>query len=40
MVVNVNKVVRYALIATWPIWLPILMLMLWLIQQVDRAVNR
>jgi len=34
-----NKIVRYALIATWPVWLPILMVMLGLIQKVDQAVN-
>jgi len=32
-----NKIVRYALIATWPIWLPVLIVMLGLIQKVDRA---
>jgi len=35
-----NRAVRYALIATWPIWVPILIIMLGLIQKVDRAVNR
>jgi len=34
-----NKVVRYVLIATWYIWVPILMFMLGLIQKVDRALN-
>jgi len=29
-----NKVIRYALIATWYIWVPILILMLGLIQKV------
>jgi len=32
-----NKVVRYALIATWPIWVPILIVMLGLIQKIDQA---
>jgi len=35
-----NKVARYVLIATWPVWAPILIVMLGLIQKVDQAVNR
>jgi len=35
-----NKVVRYILIATWPLWVPVLIVMLGLIQKVDQAVNR
>jgi len=31
-----NKVVRYILIATWPIWIPILIVLLGLIQKVDQ----
>jgi len=36
---SLNKVVRYALIATWPVWLPILIVMLGLIQKVDQALR-
>jgi len=32
-----NKAIRYALIATWPVWVPILIVMLDLIQKVDQA---
>jgi len=34
-----NKIVRYALIATWYIWVPVLIVMLGLIQKVDRALR-
>jgi len=34
-----NKIVRYVLIATWYIWVPILLVMLGLIQKVDQALR-
>jgi len=34
-----NKVVRYILLAIWPIWVPILLVMLGLLQKVDQALR-
>jgi len=34
-----NKVIRYILIVTWPVWVPVLIVMLGLIQKVDQALR-